>query len=326
MDTDFHFTLLENGLDFVRSCLEHLNAAQRTTENAGQKRHLKYALIHLCSGIELVLKERLRQEDWRLVFQNQDDATEEAYETGEFFSVDFKALQNRLEDDCGIDLTSGQKAELKSFRSRRNKVEHFNVVDTLLAMQSSTAKMVSFLVDFIDQNFEVDEFEEEEQELLTEIRNSLGSCAAVVQERVALIEPEVMGLHSVIQCPSCLQMAMNADGGAVRCLFCFFAPDPCDAAEEYVINVLGYPSRFEVEKDGGEWPVRTCPECGHDTFVTAVPGRHDSRDFYCFTCGYENGSEQMELCHDCGEYYDHDGEAGSHICAECFHAKVSRDD
>jgi predicted RNA-binding Zn-ribbon protein involved in translation (DUF1610 family) len=326
MDTDFQYTLLENGLDFVHSCLEHLSAAQQAKEVAAQKRHLKYALIHLCSGVELVLKERLRQEDWKLVFADQDKATEEAYESGEFFSVDFKGLQGRLKEDCGIDLTPEQNADLKNFRSRRNKVEHFNVVDTLLAMQSSTAKMVSFLVDFIDRNFDVGEFEEEEQELLTGIRNNLGGCEAVVRERLALIEPEVKRLYSVIQCPSCLQTAMNADGGEVRCLFCFSAPDPSDAAEEYVTNVLGYPSRFEVEKDGGEWPVRTCPECGDHTFVTEVPGRHDSHDFYCFNCGYENSSGQMELCHDCGEYYDHGGEAGSHICSDCFNAKVSRDD
>jgi predicted RNA-binding Zn-ribbon protein involved in translation (DUF1610 family) len=143
---------------------------------------------------------------------------------------------------------------------------------------------------------------------------------------LVLIEPEVKRLYSVIQCPSCLQIAMNADGGEVKCLFCLSAPAPSDAAEEYVTNVLGYPSRFEVEKDGGEWPVRICPECGDHTFVTAVPGRHDSQDFYCFNCGYENSSNQMELCHDCGEYYDHGGEAGSHICADCFNAKVSRDD
>jgi len=78
-----------------------------------QKRHLKYALIHLCSGIELVLKERLRQEDWKLVFADQDKATEEAYKSGEFFSVDFKGLQDRLEENCGIDLTPEQKADLK---------------------------------------------------------------------------------------------------------------------------------------------------------------------------------------------------------------------
>jgi predicted RNA-binding Zn-ribbon protein involved in translation (DUF1610 family) len=186
--------------------------------------------------------------------------------------------------------------------------------------------MVSFLVDFINQNFEVDEFEEEEQELLSEIRDNLSSCKAVVQERVTLIEPAVKNLYSVIQCPSCLQMAMNADGGTVRCLFCFSTPEPSDAAEDYVTNVLGYPGRYEVEKDGGEWPVRTCPECGHDTFVIAVPGRYDTHDFYCFNCGYENSSAQMELCNDCGGYYDHGDQAGSHICADCFHDKVSRDD
>ena len=67
--------------------------------------------------------------------------------------------------------------------------------------------MVSFLVDFIDQNFEVDEFEEEEQELLTEIRNSLGSCAASTGASGAhrtRSDGASFG-HSV---PSCLRMAM----------------------------------------------------------------------------------------------------------------------
>ena len=83
---DFNFSLLENGLDFLRSSLEHLTAASavplaspsRTNEYAAldQKRHLKYALIHLCSSIELILKERLRQEDWRQVFSDPDKADE----------------------------------------------------------------------------------------------------------------------------------------------------------------------------------------------------------------------------------------------------------
>ena len=29
--------------------------------------------------------------------------------------------------------------------------------------------------------------------------------------------------------------------------------------------------------------------------------QQDLRDFYRFTCGYEI-ADQMELCHDCGEY------------------------
>ena len=324
---DFHYTLLENGLDFVLSSLEHLTAAPSTdkADDGRQKRHLKYALIHLCSGIELVFKERLRQEGWELVFEDPNKATDEAYQSGDFKSVFFNTAQERLEEQCGVIFTPQQTTDLKAFRTRRNRVEHFNAVDTLLALQSSTAQMVSFLVDFVEQNFEVDEFEDEERELLDKIRGSLSACAAVVQERLASLEPEIENLHSVVQCPSCLQRAMNADGGTVKCLFCHYAPEPAEAAEAYVVNVLGYRDRFLVEKDGGEWPIRICPECGDDTFVTAVAGRFDAEDFYCFNCGLEYGSGDMEICHYCNEYYDHDGEAGSQICSGCFEYKMSKD-
>jgi hypothetical protein len=212
---DFHYTLLENGLDFVPSSLEHLTAASATSapENGSQKRHLKYALIHLGSGIELVFKERLRQEDWQLLFQ----------------------------------------------------------------------------------------------------------------EQLAMIEPEIGKLQTVVQCPSCLQEAMNADGGTVKCLFCPYSPDPSEAAEEDLTNVLGYTGRFSVEKNGGQWPIQICPESGHDTFVTAVLGRFDAYAFYCFNCGVEYDSIELEVCYDCGEYHNHGGEAGSHICSSCFHPRVSND-
>jgi predicted RNA-binding Zn-ribbon protein involved in translation (DUF1610 family) len=301
-------------------------SATNSSDNENQKRNLKYALIHLCSGIELVFKERLRQDDWQLVFQDQDKATEGAYQSGDFKSVYFNTAQDRLEEECGVEFTPQQKKDLQVFRNRRNKVEHFNAVDTFLAMQSGIAQMVSFLVDFVEENFDVEEFEAQEHELLSEIRLNLGKCATVVQERLAIIEPEIDNLHSVVQCPSCLQKAMNADGGTVKCLFCHYSPKPLDAAEEYVTNVLGYPGRFTVEKDGGQWPIRTCPECGNDTFVTAIPARFDAYDFYCFNCGVEYGSTELELCHDCGEHYTHGGEAGSHICPRCFRARVSKDD
>ncbi|HWB98353.1 MAG TPA: hypothetical protein VG672_16685 [Bryobacteraceae bacterium] len=71
MTNDFEFSLLENGLDFLLSSLEHLTAASTSTvvktgkasSNVlppDQKRHLKYALLHLCSSIELIFKERLQ--------------------------------------------------------------------------------------------------------------------------------------------------------------------------------------------------------------------------------------------------------------------------
>lgn len=331
---DFHYSLLENGLDFVLSSLESLTRASAVTPSTGgaapnvvsdQKRHLKYALLHLCSGVELIFKERIRQEDWRLLFADPEKADEGAYESGDFWSVDFKQAQERLEEDCAVELTQEEKAQLKSFRKRRNQLEHFGVEDTLPAVQSSITQMVNLLVDFVGRAFDEGGLEEEGP-LLAEIRTKLGNCRAVVDDRMALIKPELDKQYSLVQCPSCHQLAMSADGGTVKCLFCHLSTDADTAAEEYVVNILGYPSQFEVEKDGGEWPVRACPECGSETFVTDVRGVNNIRNCYCFDCGISYSGDEVELCHDCNEYYVHGGEAGCHICPDCFHAKVSRDD
>jgi hypothetical protein len=88
-----HFTLLENGLDFVWSAVEHLSVGT-------SKRGPKYALLHLVSGIELILKERLRREDWKLLFPKPDKADEVLYKTGAFKSVDFGQLIDRVEGYC----------------------------------------------------------------------------------------------------------------------------------------------------------------------------------------------------------------------------------
>lgn len=331
---DFHYSLLENGLDFVLSSLESLTLASCVVPSGGgavpnvpsdQKRYLKYALLHLCSGVELIFKERIRQEDWQLLFADPGKADEGAYESGDFWSIDFKQAQERLEEDCAVELNQEEKAQLKAFRKRRNQLEHFGVEDTLPGVQSSIVQVVNLLVDFVGRAFDKGGLDEEEP-LLAEIRTKLGTCRAVVDERMALIKSELDKQYSLIQCGSCHQLAMSAGGGTVKCLFCNFSADSETAAEEYVVNILGYPSQFEVEKDGGEWPVRTCPDCGSQTFVTEVRGVDDASSSYCFDCGICYSGDEVELCHDCNEYYAHSGEAGCHICPDCFHAKVSRND
>ena len=331
---DFHYSLLENGLDFVLSSLESLTLASAVGPSiagaapnvvSDQKRHLKYALLHLCSGVELIFKERIRQKDWQLLFADPEKADEGAYESGDFSSIDFKQAQERLEEECAVELTQDEKAQLKSFRKRRNQLEHFGLEDTLPAVQSSITEMVNLLVDFVGRAFDEGGLEEEES-LLAEIRTKLGNCRAVVDDRMALIKPELDKQYLLVQCPSCHQFAMSADGGTVKCLFCHLSTDSDTAAEEYVVNILGYPSKFEVQKDGGESPVRACPECGSETFVAEVHGVNGIRSCYCFDCGVSYSRDEVELCHYCNEYYVHGGEAGCHICPDCFREKVSRDD
>jgi len=86
------FTLLGNGLDFIWSALEHLSG------NPG-KRELKYAVLHLCSGIELVLKERLQREHWSLIFEKLDSANQKDYEAGKLMRLVLLAWQ-RMNARC----------------------------------------------------------------------------------------------------------------------------------------------------------------------------------------------------------------------------------
>lgn len=51
------YSMLENGMDFIISGILHLQKAEsENVEENIQGRELKYALLHLSSGIELVFK------------------------------------------------------------------------------------------------------------------------------------------------------------------------------------------------------------------------------------------------------------------------------
>jgi transcription elongation factor Elf1 len=336
MTSDFKFSLLENGLDFLLSALEHLTDASALPTSkptkwaelkraADQKRHLKYALLHLCSSIELIFKERLRQEHWSLLFADTNKANKSNYDEGDFQSVTFQEAQDRLVGICGIEISDKHKRQLKNLREQRNRIEHFYSVDSLLAVSANVSTMVSFLIDFVESSFEPESLEEEEG-LLSDIRAKLGTCNAFVDRRWKEIQKEVDGLYTKIECPTCHQEAMSADGGTVKCRFCNHTTDSEDAATQYVSRVLGYHSRYAVEKDGGEWPLQTCPECGHETLVTQVPGACDSHEGFCFTCGEDWGPGDLARCSECAEPYGRRDEGDIGICGNCLDAKFSKDD
>jgi hypothetical protein len=328
MQGEFRFSPLENELDFLLSSLEHLTEASAVSGGAAnpsadqirhQKRHLKYALLHLCSSIELLFKVRLQQKHWSLVFSNIDKADKTAQDHGEFESVDFHELTERLVRICKVALSDKQIRQLKSLRKRRNQLEHFGAVDSLPAMSASISTMVSFTIDFVEATFRPESLAEQDF-LIAELRSKLGTCNAFVEQRWKEIRKEVDGFYSVIECPTCQQLALEVEAGSVRCRFCYHSSRPEEAANEYIARVLGYDSRYAVEKDGGEWPLSTCPECGDGTLVTRLP-KHDG---FCFNCGQKWESGELARCCDCNEFYRTD-DVDVGICTTCFRAKVEKD-
>jgi hypothetical protein len=253
------------------------------------------------------------------VFSNVDKADKTAQDEGEFESVDFHELTERLIRICKVALSDKQMRQLKNLRKRRNQLEHFGAVDSLPAMSANISSMVSFTIDFVETTFKSDSLAEQHT-LIAEIRSKLGACKAFVGQRWKEIRKEVDGFYSVIECPACQQLALEVEASSVRCRFCYHTSDPEEAANEYIARVLGYGSRYAVEKDGGEWPLSNCPECGGGTLVTRLPGHGG----FCFNCGHKWDSGELARCCDCNEFYLADDVDGG-VCAACFRVKVEKD-
>ena len=124
---DIKLTLLENGLDFICSAVEHLGLDS-------SNRSLKYAVLHFAAGVELILKERLRRQSWKLVFADPDRADDCAYRRGAFRSVSLEAALDRLESKCDVEFDQSERRRLTGIRDKRNRIQHFNLVDSSSAI------------------------------------------------------------------------------------------------------------------------------------------------------------------------------------------------
>jgi hypothetical protein len=143
------FDLLENGLDFINEAVEIIKADK-------DHRRLKYSVIHLCSGVELVLKEVVRNKDWRLLFQELSEATIPRLKTGDFDSVRYKRLIVRLEIECKIKFSEEEKKNLDELRIKRNKIEHFKVSERVSDIKKMSSKVLKIIIKFIDENIDIE--------------------------------------------------------------------------------------------------------------------------------------------------------------------------
>ena len=313
-DGTVRFSLLENGIDFVLSALEHVAGAP-------SNRDLKYAVLHLSSGIELILKEKLIREHWTLVFDRIENASLSKFRNGDFNSVTFENCIQRLSGICGVELDGNVRKNLKNFRDRRNRMEHFQFDESVEAIKSSCSVVLVFLYDFIHKELSpTTDIEDEINQILSYLREFDG----FVKERMKSVRKETSDSYSPVKtCPRCLQQAVTIDGGEVECHFCRYSAEAESAADEYVSEVIGL-SSYETVKDGGEWPVYSCPECGNTALV------HEDGDFTCFGCGEHWTESTMRFCGSCGEPYvgkfskgeDDEYDFGPFMCTTCVENRM----
>lgn len=301
-------SLLENGLDFIRSGLKHITANE-------SKFDLKYAVLHISAGIELVLKDRLMREDWKLVFADLTQADEKKLKSGNFISVSLWECLKRLDENCPFG--APEKKPLEKFKNLRNPIEHFAMNHSQAALEASTAIVLSQLLDFIIEAYEEDDLSADESELLQEIRTKLGEFHKLTTTRLALIQPvldEHKGEHGfgkVVECPSCLQETLMADCD-VLCAFCGYAATDTEAAELYIANTYGTPY-FDPKEDDPEY-LHRCPNCENVALVYEL-GYGETHGI-CFSCGDTPAPGSLEPCDQCHELTDPDDLHGG-MCPSC---------
>ncbi|CVK19211.1 TFIIB-type zinc ribbon-containing protein [Sporomusa sphaeroides] len=316
------YTVFENGLDFILSAINNLSVANEgAIDEAEKKRLIKYALLHLSSGIELVFKHHLLQENWTYVFADMNKARKKDLETGDLKSADSETIIGRLENLCDINLNESDKRCLKNLRGRRNKAEHFKLDENILSIESSIHKSISILIKFIAEHYDIEEFSEEERQLFFEIKDAMRGLTQHYDDAKLLARKELeQSGESAIICPECKEKFLVIDGGSVKCCFCKYEDSGESAAEDYVNNVLGMDA-YSTIKDGGEYPLYTCLECGCESFVFD----YEKGTAICFSCGHQCDIDELSFCSCCGALLYNHADC-IEICSDCLDYKINKDD
>lgn len=317
---EINFGLLENGFDFLISALEYIRKSPKS------KSDLKYAILHLCAGTEIILKERLRREHWSLLFENINRANMSEFELGNFTSVSFRTCIERLEGICNIKFSDREKRYLFALREKRNRLEHFGIVDTKEALIGSATRVLSTLLNFINNHLSPHDFSQTGGDLLRSFRNKLGAFRGFVTKRLKQIGDDLEQAKNesfVVQCPACYQDTFVL-GEHPSCLFCGYSEEPEVAAKDWVESILGI-SEESIVRDGVEMPICMCPECQNMSVVHigSFSDQIDDNQYVCFACCIGWKEKDIDNCLKCGTLYVR-GDDDCSICSDCIEYQLSK--
>jgi hypothetical protein len=304
--------LLKNGLEAVQT-----GAGLLTSE--ASERDLRLALREVSSGVELVLKAILVSEHWSLIYDDPSKATLEDFKQGRLKSAGFEECLRRIEHIVGLTLTPKQTQHLTRMRDKRNRLEHLGLLDNILALRSAIGGSLHALVALIEQAGSDGLIASQNEQLHTELAIQLSAVDDFVKERWKEVTPS-LPKNGADTCFACGKDAAVVEDG-LRCVFCGTYVPAEAAANEYVTNVLGY-SHYDVVKDGGEWPVHDCPECGTTALVVI---QQDDEKYRCFSCDTRYGPRELIRCVQCDTPFQADAE-GFAMCEDCFAWNMQKDD
>ncbi len=290
-------------------------------------------------SVEVLLKARLSREHWTLILKDVNKADARALMNGESLTVTPSDAVERLVRISQLPLKETDSRTNKSHAGQvdelvrlRNRAAHFNFEGAdPVSIRGTLAVGLNFVLWFLDQEFrsqgqaEFSGVRQMVEELIEDAARELGGIEELVRERLASLADELAEADILLECPRCTQFTlMIGEGVEARCPFCR-APgaNAEDIAGNYLEEILGL-SAYEVIKNGGDWPLHDCPNCGAETLVEGIQPEgqqvaaevpHEGESDYrwgCFACGYLARVDDLMRCDRCGRLNEHP------TCPDCF--------
>jgi len=313
--SEVRFEPVENALDYLASAADQLGEGV-------DARDLKYGVLHLYAGMEVLAKAvLLRQaEDWRevVVLSQRSDMTRERFDRGDFRSVGPVDALRRLAALGHSTLEDKDLEAIEKLGRLRNRLQHFGLVEEERVVIARATPVLSSAVRLLGRNFAPEDFKDREAELYSEVRRALEQFQEFLDEHLAAIEADFDDSLTATECPRCGQLALELDGeGSGRCLFCTERP----LAEEMAGDLQSW--ALHASK-GVDERVHECPECEQWALVENMPTRKLLTEGYvCLACGFQAEGSDLNRCGRCGVPYLDRYE--SVMCDACVAYELDRD-
>lgn len=272
---------VENGLDLILSGLEYL------VEDPSPRRR-KHAIINLHAGVGALLRARLAEEHWSLVFHNPAEADHSVYEEGAFQPVGLSDCLGRLERVCGLAISPRWHWGVNALDRRRDELEARGQVEATAVLAAVAVTAVGPFVETVCQ----DGLSQPLAHLLARVRTRVAALQGYIDaslQRIAARHPE----GQLLGCPNCRQEAtLIIDDGPI-CLFCGYSGKAEHLAEEYAESFFAGEDR---------WLYR-CPACGREVLLDVGPS--DGEPVYrCFACGRQWDVDALAFCDWCNHPFE----------------------
>lgn len=135
-------SLKQNGFDFVVSGVHEVYGTSFRDESL----RYKYGLLHIFSGILLLMKARLQQEHASLIFSDLKKSFLPDAKT-----VDFTEAIERLKAVAAVGFDRADLDVLNKVQKERNRLEHFDVKLDLDSIEPLIGQLIEFVDRFVEE-------------------------------------------------------------------------------------------------------------------------------------------------------------------------------